>query len=314
MRLFAELPPEPGSRELAHALATGPFSRALSLAIDRGGLGLARLTGRLAAAGAPVSTTTLSYWRTGRTRPERPESLRAVAVLEHVLGLPARSLTELLARPGDGHPAAPVGLVRWERLWGPRNRVLSVLHSFEAADETSLVVLSLHEALHVRADRSLARLRVREVVRAVEEPVQAKVVTLRGCVPGRPPRLVSTRYCRPGRTEVLPEPGFVISELVPDRALAVGETAILEYEFAYTDGVPDSGYDRRFRHPGAEHLLEVHFAPEALPATCHAYRLDSGGGPERDITEVPLSATAPAHVFTGGVTPGIRGLRWDWPG
>ncbi|WP_372660845.1 transcriptional regulator [Amycolatopsis kentuckyensis] len=103
-------------RELARALADGPFSRALSLAIDRSGLGLARLRDRLAGAGVPVSTTTLSYWRTGRTRPERPDSLRAVAVLEDVLGVPARALTELLARPG--HPGAP-DPVRWERLWVP---------------------------------------------------------------------------------------------------------------------------------------------------------------------------------------------------
>jgi hypothetical protein len=309
MPLFAVPPPEPAGRELAQALATGPFSRALSLAIDRSGLGLARLRGRLAAAGVPVSTTTLSYWRTGRTRPERPDSLRAVAVLEDVLGVPPRSLVELLARPG--HPGLP-DPVHWERLWGPRDDVLPVLHSFDAADETSLLVLSLHEALQVDAARCLTRLRVREVVRAVEEPVQAKVVALRGCVPGRPPRLVSARYCRPVRTEVLPEQGFVVSELVPTRSMAVGETAILEYEFEYTDGVPDTSYDRRFRHPVAEHLLEVHFAPGTLPATCAAYRLDAPGAPERDVTAVPLSPAAPAHHFATGFGPGIRGLRWSW--
>ncbi|MGK3207862.1 hypothetical protein [Amycolatopsis sp. MEPSY49] len=105
--------------------------------------------------------------------------------------------------------------------------------------------------------------------------------------------------------------GFVLSELVPSRSPAVGETAILEYEFAYTDGVPDTSYDRRFRHPVAEHLLEVHFA--ALPATCHGYRLDSPGGPERDVTDVPLSPAAPAHLFTSGGGPGSRGMRWSWP-
>ncbi|WP_103355505.1 hypothetical protein [Amycolatopsis sp. CA-128772] len=312
MPLFAVAAPEPAGHELAHALVTGPFSRALTLAIDHSGLGLARLKGRLATAGVPVSTTTLSYWRTGRTRPERPESLRAVAVLEGVLGLPANALTDLLARPGDGRPVTP-GPLGWERLWEPRARVLPVLHSFDAADETSLVVLSLHEALHVDATRALTRLRVREVVRAVTEPVQAKVVVLRGCAPGRPPRLVSTRYCRAVRTEVLAEPGFVVSELVPHRALAVGETAILEYEFEYSDGVPDTRYDRRFRHPGTEHLLEVHFAPAAQPATCHAYRLDTPAGRERDVTAVPLSPSSPAHVFTGGAPRGIRGLRWSWP-
>lgn len=308
MPLFAVAAAE---RDLAHALATGPFSRALTLAIDHGGLGLARLRDRLAAAGAPVSTTTLSYWRTGRTRPEKPESLRAVTVLEGVLGLPPEALTTLLTHPTDSRPAAP-GTLCWERLWEPRERVVSVLHSFDAADETSLVVLSLHESLQVAATGALTRLRVREVVRAVTEPVQAKVVVLRGCTPGRPPRLVSTRYCRPVRTEVLTEPGFVVSELVPHRALAIGETAILEYEFEYSDGVPDTSYDRRFRHPGVEHLLEVHFAPDALPTSCHAYRRDSPGGPPRDVAAVAVSPSAPAHVFTAGAPQGIRGMRWSW--
>ncbi|MFJ1766936.1 hypothetical protein ACIOD2_41865 [Amycolatopsis sp. NPDC088138] len=310
MPLFAVR--SPGRREqLAHALAAGPFSRALSLAIDLSGLGLARLKDRLAAAGTPVSTTTLSYWRTGRTRPERPESLRAVTVLEDVLGLPAGSLTGLLARP-DGGPS-PIGLVRWERLWGARNGVVPVLNSFDAADDPALVVLSLHESLHVRADRSLSRLRVREVVRAAAEPVQAKVVTLRGCVAGTPPRLVATRYCVPGRTEVLPEQGFLITELVLSRSLAEGETAILEYEFEYTDDVPDTSYDRRFRHPVAEHLQEVHFDPDALPLSCHAYRLESPDGPERESAEVVVSPVVPAHVFRTDVAPGILGMRWSWP-
>ncbi|WP_328457609.1 hypothetical protein [Amycolatopsis sp. NBC_00438] len=310
MSLFAVH--SPGRREqLAHALADGPFCRALSLAVDQSGLGLARLKDRLAAAGAPVSTTTLSYWRTGRTRPERPESRRAVTVLEDVLGLPAGSLTGLLDRPDGGR--SPVGLVRWERLWGPRNGVVPVLNSFEAADDPALVVLSLHESLHVRADRSLSRLRVREVVRAVAEPVQARVVTLRGCVAGTPPRLVATRYCGPGRTEVLPEHGFLVSELVLSRSLAEGETAILEYEFDYTDGVPDTSYDRRFRHPVAEHLQEVHFDAKALPSSCHAYRLDSPDGPERETAEVVVSPVVPAHVFRTGVVPGILGMRWSWP-
>ncbi|MGW5745526.1 hypothetical protein [Amycolatopsis sp. NPDC003861] len=310
MPLFAVPPPEAARRDLAQVLAEGPFSRALSLAIDRSGLGLARLGSRLTAAGVPVSTTTLSYWRTGRTRPERPHSLRAVTVLEDVLGLPARSLTGLLSRPGHCGAPDPVG---WERLWGPRNGVLPVLRSFDAADETSLLVLSLHEAVYVGADRCLTRLRVREVVRAIEEPVQARVVALRGCAPGRPPRLVSTRYCRAVRTEVLAEPGFVISELVPVRPLAAGEIAILEYEFEYTDDVPDTSYDRRFRHPVAEHLVEVHFAPEALPSACHAYRLDGPGGVEREVAAVPVAPETPALCFASEVGAGIRGLRWGWP-
>ncbi|OXM45273.1 hypothetical protein [Amycolatopsis alba] len=312
MSLFSVTPGARAEGELARVLATGPFSKALSRAIDHSGLGLGRVKERLARAGVSISTTTLSYWRTGRTRPERPESLRAVALLEELLGLPAKSLLDLLHRPEDDLPAFR-RLVGWDRLWDPREPVLSVLHSFESSDEPSLMLLSLHESLHIGTDRALTRQRVREVVRATDEPVQTRVVVLRGCAPGSPPRLSATRYCVPGRTEVLPDQALIVSELVSDRLLAPGETAIFEYEFEYTDGVPDDRYDRRFRHSMPEHLLEIHFAPEAMPERCHSYRLDHASGPERDVTDVPLSTLSPAITFTSAVRPGIRGMSWTWP-
>ncbi|WP_245192102.1 hypothetical protein [Amycolatopsis azurea] len=312
MSLFAVTPGTRADEELVRVLATGPFSKALSQAIDRSGLGLGRVKERLARAGVSISTTTLSYWRTGRTRPERPESLRAVALLEDLLGLPPQSLRDLLHRPESDRPAIR-RVVGWDRLWDPREPVLSVLHSFETADEPSVVLLSLHESLHVGADRTLTRQRVREVVRATDEPVQTRVVVLRGCAPGSPPKLVATRYCVPGRTEVLTEQALIVSELVSNRMLAPGETAIFEYEFEYTDGVPDDRYDRRFRHSMPEYLLEIHFAPEAMPSSCHSYRIDHVSGPERDVADVPLSPLSPAIAFTSAVTPGIRGMAWTWP-
>ena len=73
--------------------------------------------------------------------------------------------------------------------------------------------------------------------RRVKTPEE--VVALRGGMPGRPPRLVSTRYCRPGRTEVLVEQSASICELILDSSLAEDETAIVEYEFEFTDDEPD---------------------------------------------------------------------------
>ncbi|SFQ75869.1 hypothetical protein [Amycolatopsis rubida] len=301
----------PGTQpdRLADALADGPFSRALTLAIDRSGLGLDRLRDRLAAAGAAVSTTTLSYWRTGRTVPARARSRVAVRILEGVLDLPPGSLTGLIER--DPEPP-PVPVVRWERLWGRRNAVLRVLNSFETAYRTSLVVVSLHEAVHVGPDRRLHRLEVREVVRATEDDTHIRLVTAHGVGPGCPPRLVRTRYCSPGRTETLAEEGFTVCELVLGRGLDRGETAIAQYEFEFTDDRPDWSYERRFRNAVHEHLLELHFAPGFEPRACHAYRLDSPAGPETTVAELPITEGLPTHVVSAAVTPGILGLRWQW--
>ncbi len=84
---------------LEEALVTGPFSLALKQAIRASGLSLDRLQHKLGERGTPVSKTALSYWQHGRTRPERPESMRALAAVEEVLGLEAGSLSALLGPP-----------------------------------------------------------------------------------------------------------------------------------------------------------------------------------------------------------------------
>ena len=50
------------------------FADALTKAVDSSGLSLERIQHHLAARGMQVSLSTLSYWRRGRSRPERPES------------------------------------------------------------------------------------------------------------------------------------------------------------------------------------------------------------------------------------------------
>src|SRR5687767_8423801 len=73
---------------LGQALRSGPFELAMKLAIKERSLSLDRLAHRLAQHGLNISTSTLSNWQNGRSRPERPDSLRALRVLEQALDLP----------------------------------------------------------------------------------------------------------------------------------------------------------------------------------------------------------------------------------
>jgi hypothetical protein len=59
-----------------YGAAVVDFAEALTKAVDRSGLSLERIQHHLAARGMQVSISTLSYWRRGRSRPERPESLK----------------------------------------------------------------------------------------------------------------------------------------------------------------------------------------------------------------------------------------------
>lgn len=81
------------------AVRAEEFADVLRSAIAERGLGLERIREHLARHGVRVSLATLSYWQTGRSRPERRTSLAAVGHLEEVLGLPSGRLSSLLGPP-----------------------------------------------------------------------------------------------------------------------------------------------------------------------------------------------------------------------
>jgi len=64
------------SPDLGTLLRVGPFDAALRAAIRARGLSLDRLREHLRARGVTVTTATLSYWQSGRSRPERRDSVR----------------------------------------------------------------------------------------------------------------------------------------------------------------------------------------------------------------------------------------------
>jgi hypothetical protein len=59
-----------------------PFAGALRAAIQASGLSLDRLQHRLRERGVTISVATLSYWQSGRSQPQRSQSLVALRHLE----------------------------------------------------------------------------------------------------------------------------------------------------------------------------------------------------------------------------------------
>jgi hypothetical protein len=115
------------SSEVTRAVREGPFEVALAALIDRSGLTLDRVRDRLAERGVHVSRATLSYWRQGRSRPERAASLDAVTALEELFGLPNASLLKLLGprRPRGPRAARPGTVIGRSELWPPAAPLLS---------------------------------------------------------------------------------------------------------------------------------------------------------------------------------------------
>ena len=79
------------------------FARAFREATDQRGLSLERITFHLRRRGHDLSAATLSYWRTGRSVPQRSASIAALGALEEILGVDRGSLAALVPpRPARG--------------------------------------------------------------------------------------------------------------------------------------------------------------------------------------------------------------------
>ncbi|GAA1965956.1 hypothetical protein [Kitasatospora viridis] len=310
-----------GSQATAVAPVTVPschggFAQTLHGAIEASGLSLDRIRTELAQQGVRVSVTTLSYWRRGRSQPERAASVRAVALLEDLLGLEERSLSSLLG------PPRPRG--RWvsqhtpdslpiTELWPENQQVAEVFQELDAPPIGELERLSIHDAYYVGAERQGQLLRTRQVVRATTNGVTRCLVVQKsdedanGC-----PEITSVRHARLGRVRRNQQTGLLVSELLLDRPLGLGDSAVFEYEVELPPAGPTTLYARRFAVPVREFVLQVHFDPAALPAHCERYERDGGEERDRLRERLWIGASASVHALATEQQPGQTGIRWEW--
>lgn len=306
----------PGGDDLKRLLRTGPFADALRAAIKARGLGLARIHDRLTALGSSVSLATICYWQSGRSQPERRDSLVALAHLESVLELDPGSLSALLGPPRrrgrwlskvpDGHDMAA-----W---WPDPEAVDDALHGVDTRWDERLTRISQHDLVTVGPNREELSFVSRQVLRAETNGPDRWVAILHLDEHDRPLPLVQPmRHCRLGRVVNRPEDGLLVTELLFDRPLARGETIIIEHALVNRAPYPlATNYERKFRLPVREFALEICFDPAALPRRCMQYvRLE--GQAER-AGEVAIDETFTTHGVALNFGPGCYGFRWDWDG
>lgn len=304
-------------RDLAHAVRTGPFSAVLHLAIEASGLRLEEIQERLNAAGISVSLTTLSYWRRGRSRPERPDSLRAVALMEEILTLPAESLTSQLGprRPRGRWLTHPPGFLDLDRLFEDSSLpgVEKMLGELDNRMNLELTRLSLHDLYVVGANRQEISLTTRQVLRANVDRVSRAVGVFRTDDKSQPQMRINTiRNCRTGRIRADVDAGLLAVELIFDRVLSAGETAVVEFEVLASSDQPTDNYYRAFPGPVGEFVLQIQFDPAAVPARCYRFEKRSVAAPEQGVREAWIGTTHGAHLVVNEVPPGIVGMKWEW--
>ncbi|TCO49845.1 helix-turn-helix domain-containing protein [Actinocrispum wychmicini] len=299
------------------ALAGDAFPVALRAAIRASGLSLDRIQYRLRARGLTISVTALSYWQSGRRRPERPESLSALKHLEEVLGVESGSLTALLGppRPRGRAQRAPAA-ISMDALWDNKDQLGPLLSRMDLASDTALTRISQHDRVEIAADRGEHSIKVRQVLRSEQDGADRWISLYDVARPGNPlPRIVPLQSCQLGRVAKDPEAGLIVAELLFDRPLARGETVIMEYEVA-SDGPPyprnDDVFCRRFRLPTRDYVIEMRFDPADPPSYCHQVATPAEDVSASARREMVVDASGHTHAVALGFGPGTFAVAWGW--
>ncbi|AZQ71074.1 hypothetical protein ABZ545_13300 [Streptomyces abikoensis] len=302
--------------ELARALRSGPFHLALRTALSVRGLALHRVQHRLAQRGVKVGVTTLSYWQQGVRRPRRPESLRAVRLLEDVLDLPERALTGLLADPAPAGTTPDRPAARSYRSLVEESRALErLLAELESPEDGGLHTVCHLERVSIGAGREMRARDSHHVVRAHRDGVDRYVAIHHGdegCDPGRM-TVRAGENCRLGRVRWHAAAGVIVAELLFDARLRAGDTHVFGYGFDDGTGGPSGEYVRGFSFAGGQYVLRVRFDEAALPVRCRRFSQSAAGAPRSGQQELTLAGRhREVHLVEQGIRPGIVGIAWDW--
>lgn len=287
------------------------FHTVLAAAIRSRGIGLSRIRARLQARGAPVSVATLSYWQSGRSRPERPESLQAVGHLEEVLELPSGALTSLLGPPRPrGRSAHNAKRQRRpETLFTDQAATLSLLEQVDLPGYRSLAKLSLHDQILIGADRVKRYQFVRQVVRADQDGIPGfPFLSQRTDGDRGGNKLSAISHCSIGNVYHDPEHQLMLAEILFDRPLHRGESTMVEFLVENGGAVGEVTFHERIATcPIREVLFDVRFAG-TTPKTITRYEATD----ELETTRPLALRGSTVQVVNTDWGPGACGIRWQW--
>ncbi|SDF93757.1 hypothetical protein SAMN05216553_104270 [Lentzea fradiae] len=290
------------------------FAEELTRAVEASGLSLERIQRHLESRGVQVSQSTLSYWRRGRSRPERPESLSAVAALEEILRLETGALT---GRLGDRRPRG-----RWverttalEGIWAAA--AIDLGREIARVDHLLPVparYLNVRDRASIGKDRREVEIRVSTVIEAFEDGVDRVLLAKTADGTDRSPGdVVAEGSCRLGRVRKDAEHKLLVAEIILDRVLRAGDTGLVDLRLLSDPGADSSRVDRTFLRPLRNYLLEVEFHPDAVPVRCHSFTKQGPDAPAVDTGELWIGTTAAAHLLVHEAQAGhVHGIRWEW--
>jgi len=288
-----------------------PFSDALRSAIAERGVSLEWLRGRLTDLGTPLSVATLSYWRSGRSQPEHQTSLEALSTLEELLFLPTGHLRSRLRPSKRSGPFR--GSKSLAEIMGGSTAVRHALEQlgYDPEDAESMVESSTQVTFTVDGDGFGRSAITRSVWKAVRDGAQGQPFVFQ-MEAGRStvPEFVALRGCAMGKTHIDLAAGVFGVELLLERPLVTGETAITEHQVLVPVGAePDPFYEVYVTRRLSEVVLWIQFDPDRMPAHCEAYTEDPRSLGRQVLT---LRGSTSAHHVVRNFGPGKVGIRWRW--
>ncbi|WP_435746398.1 hypothetical protein [Microbacterium sp. PMB16] len=288
------------------------FAEAFSGAITARGVSLSWLHRTLTERANPISVATLSYWRSGERHPEGSRSLAALEDIEHLLGLDAGSLLNLINTRTRLGPLAPA-----------RNPFTETQVA-EAAEETLALLdappidvtrdLSAHIVSEVDENGVLRSRRSQILVQAVAPFVHEVTYSLMSAdvTIDRPD--FALRGATLVRDHLHPSGHVYACVLQLDTPLVIGGTTMLEVTAAPP---PSSSVERPLEdetgafvmRPIRDLVVWTRFHRDALPDWIDEIERVSA---DSELIARPLRPQESVHQSRRDFGPGILGVRWGF--
>jgi hypothetical protein len=289
-------------------MAEPGFPDAFAEALRRRGVTLAWLHERLVECGSPVSTTALSYWRSGRSQPERGTSLDALTEIERLLRVTSGHLTSLLGP--SRRPGPRPGERSMQELFAETPGVVPALAAlgFEGLYD-ELVEQLRHITVDVDANGQARSMEVRAIMQARHDGARRTplIVTLDDL--SLAPTFIPVAGCSIGRSFIDPETGVFAAELLVDHTLAKDETCLYELAIELAQPSDDDWIDHYAARRLGELLIWVRFDESRVPSRVERYVQTEYADETEDIS---LGGGSSVHALARGFGPGMLGIRWTW--
>ncbi|MFD0487099.1 hypothetical protein ACFQ0O_08740 [Saccharopolyspora spinosporotrichia] len=234
-----------------------------------------------------------------------------------MLGVPEGALSALLGppRPRGRTRQASSDAPPLSAFWADNESAVELLTRIDTSHDSKLTRLSHHDVVHVDDQGELRKIRTRKLIRAECNGADRWIIMFDGASSSEtPPIIRPIRSCRLGQVLTDHARDMVVAELLFDRALARGETILIEYEIIEPPtglNEDDHSFCRVFRLPVRQYVIELQFDPAHPPRKCESYVGDSSGQEVEQPKSLAVDRYGRTHAVALDFGMGVFGVRWD---